>query len=117
MSPENSDLEVDSGYRNELSYIQSCYSHSYIVLCTISFRSGTGIPMSLLGRLYNNIGDKFRWVADGELFLTGYRAGDFNLNGEITKIIRLEKGKGIMAYYRSMLNRQPSFWYDQWGRK
>ena len=47
----------------------------------------------LVGKLYNNIGDKFLWVANGELFLTGYRAGDFNLNGEISKTFDWKKGK------------------------
>ena len=51
----------------------------------------------LLGRLYNNIGEKFRWSTTGELYLTGYKIGDFTLNGEIIKSFDLEKGKGIMA--------------------
>ena len=52
----------------------------------------------LVGRLYNNIGEKFYWMATGELFLTGYRFGDFNLDGVISKVIRLEKGYCIVEY-------------------
>lgn len=69
----------------------------------------------LVGRLYNNIGDKFRWLATGDLYLTGYRAGDFNLNGEISKSFDWKKGRASWLLTGSMMNRQPSFWYEQWG--
>ena len=69
----------------------------------------------LVGRLYNNIGDKFRWLATGGLYFTGHRAGDFNLNGEITKSFDWKKGRASWLLTGSMINRQPSFWYEQWG--
>jgi hypothetical protein len=69
----------------------------------------------LIGRLYNNIGEKFGWVATGELYLTGYRAGDFNLNGEISKSFDWKKGRASWLLTGSVMNRQPSFWYQQWG--
>ncbi|MBE3085833.1 MAG: hypothetical protein IMZ64_06410, partial [Bacteroidetes bacterium] len=69
----------------------------------------------LVGRLYNNIGDKFRWIATGELFLTGDRAGDFNLNGEISKSFDWKKGRASWLITGGIANRQPSFWYEQWG--
>jgi len=70
---------------------------------------------ALVGSLYNNIGDKFRWIATGELFLTGYRAGDFNLDGIISKSFDWKKGRALWLITGSMMNRQPSFWYEQWG--
>ena len=70
---------------------------------------------ALIGSLYNNIGDKFRWIATGELFLTGYRAGDFNLDGIISKSFDWKKGRALWLITGSMMNRQPSFWYEQWG--
>ncbi|HEX7493729.1 MAG TPA: putative porin, partial [Bacteroidales bacterium] len=69
----------------------------------------------LVGSLYNRIGDKFRWIATGELYVTGYRAGDFNLTGEISKSFDFKKGRASWLINGSMINRQPSFWYDQWG--
>jgi len=69
----------------------------------------------LVGSLYNNIGDKFRWIATGELYLTGYRAGDFNLDGVISKSFDWKKGRASWLLTGSMMNRQPSFWYEQWG--
>lgn len=70
---------------------------------------------AVVGRMYNNIGDKFRWTADGELFLTGYRAGDFTLNGEIDKSFDFKKGQAAWTITGSMENRQPSFWMMHWG--
>jgi hypothetical protein len=69
----------------------------------------------LVGRLFNNIGEKFRWMATGELYLTGYRLGDFNLNGEISKSFDWKKGRAFWLITGSMMNRQPSFWYQQWS--
>lgn len=69
----------------------------------------------LTGRLFNDIGEKFRWVATGELFLTGYRAGDFSLNGEITKSFEMKQGLAEWDISGSMRSKQPSFWYQQWG--
>ena len=67
--------------------------------------------MLLLANLYNDIGDKFRWIATGELFITGYRAGDFNLNGVISKSFSWKKGLASWNLNGSVANRQPSFWY------
>jgi hypothetical protein len=69
----------------------------------------------LIGKLYNNIGEKFRWAANGEMYLTGYRAGDFSLSGEMTK--SFEWGKGIASWIINgkMINRQPSFWLGNWS--
>ena len=69
----------------------------------------------VLGKLYNSIGDKFRWTATGELFLTGYRAGDFYINGEIAKSFDWKKGRASWLVTGGITNRQPSFWYEQWG--
>jgi hypothetical protein len=69
----------------------------------------------LIGKLLNNIGDKFRWIATGELYMTGYRAGDFNLNGEITKSFKWKRGSAFWLITGGIANRQPSFWFQQWG--
>jgi hypothetical protein len=69
----------------------------------------------IVGRLFNDIGEKFRWVANGELFLTGPRAGDFDLNGRISKTFIWKKGKAEWDITGSVMSRQPSFWCDLWG--
>ena len=68
----------------------------------------------VLGRLYNNIGEKFSWSAEGELYLTGYRAGDFSLKGKILKSFEWKKGKADWIINGAITNREPSFWYAQW---
>ncbi len=69
----------------------------------------------LVGKLYNNIGKKLKWIADGELFFTGYRAGDFTVIGEILKSFDLKKGEASWKIDGRMINWQPSFWLEHWG--
>jgi hypothetical protein len=101
------------GIRNEL------YRYSYIIPTHYTFyESMPQLNKSsniLLGRLYNNIGDKFRWVATGELYLPGYRGGDFDLNGEMAKTFYLKKGSATWLINGEISNLQPSIWYNHWG--
>jgi hypothetical protein len=102
-----------AGIRNEIS------TFSYIIPIPYPFHAATSVLHEnsnvLIGRLYNNIGTKFGWLATGELYVTGYRAGDFNLNGEITKSFDWKKGRASWLITGSMMNIQPSIWYDRWG--
>jgi len=101
------------GFRNEMfRYAQIRPTHDTLIADTISWKRNNNV---LLGRLYNSIGENFRWIATGELFLTGYRAGDFNLKGEIIKQFGWKKGMASWILRGGMLNRQPSIWYGQWG--
>jgi hypothetical protein len=101
------------GLRNELMrYSQIIPTHDTNYADTVKWNRSNNV---LVGRLFNNIGEKFRWSADGELFLTGYRAGDFSLKGEILKSFEWEKGAASWVINGAMINRQPSFWYEQWG--
>ncbi|MCX6252855.1 MAG: hypothetical protein NTV31_00010, partial [Bacteroidia bacterium] len=101
------------GLRNEIfRYSQIVPTHDTMFADTVQWNRSNNV---LVGRLYNNIGDKFRWMATGELFLSGYRAGDFNLNGEISKSFDWKKGRASWLLTGAITNRQPSFWYDRWG--
>jgi hypothetical protein len=102
-----------AGIRNELS------TYDFIVP-TVFPEAGGNVTLHrnsniLLGRLFNNIGDKFRWVTTGELYLTGYKIGDFTLNGEIMKSFDLRKGRVSWLINGSVMNKQPSIWYEHWG--
>ncbi len=102
-----------AGIRNELfRYSQIIPTHDSTAADTVSWKRGNN---ALVGRLYNNIGDNFRWRASGELFLTGYRAGDFSIDGEISKSFNWKMGKASWLITGGIMNRQPSFWYEQWG--
>jgi len=101
------------GIRNEMyRYSQIVPTHDTIFADTLVWNRSSN---AVLGRLFNSIGDKFRWLATGELYLTGYRAGDFSLNGEIRKSFDWKKGRASWLITGGIVNRQPSFWFDRWG--
>jgi hypothetical protein len=79
---------------------------------TVSWKRTNNV---LIGKLYSDIGTKFRWVATGELYFTGYRAGDFTLDGNISKIFDFKKGKATWDIFGKITNLLPSFWYQRWG--
>jgi hypothetical protein len=102
-----------AGLKNELfRYSQIIPTHDSNTVDTVKWNLSTN---AIVGRLYSNIGGKFRWNATGELYITGYRAGDFNLKGEITKSFAWKKGIASWMTKAGIMNRQPSFWYEQWG--
>ncbi len=101
------------GIRNELfRYSQIVPTHDTLRADTAVWRRSNNV---LIGKLYNDIGNLFRWVASGELYLNGYRSGDFNLNGVISKSFSWKKGIATWDISGGILRRKPSFWYDQWG--
>lgn len=103
------------GFRNELfRYSQIIPAHiiDTIPADTVSWKKDNNV---ITGRLYNNIGDKFHWIAEGELFLSGYRSGDFSLHGTITKGFDWKKGRALWNVTGSITNTQPSIWYERWG--
>jgi hypothetical protein len=101
------------GIRNELfRYSQIIPSHDTLIADTSVWRRSNNV---LTGKLYNNIGDKFRWIATGELYVSGYRFGDFNLNGVISKSFDWKKGRVSWDITGAIMNRQPSFWNERWG--
>jgi hypothetical protein len=106
-------LGIGFGFRNELfKYTQLIPTHSSPDSVLQKWNRSNN---AVVGRLYNSIGEKFRWTVTAELFLTGYRAGDFDLNGEINKSFDLKKGRAYWVLTGGLMNRQPSFWYNQWG--
>lgn len=106
-------LGIGVGLRNELfRYSQIIPTFSTPVSDTTTWRNSNNV---LVGRLFNNIGDKFRWIATGEMFISGYRAGDFLLDGKIEKSFDLKKGRASWDISGKVSNIQPSVWYDRWG--
>jgi hypothetical protein len=101
------------GLRNELfRYSQIIPTYDTLLSDTAVWKKNNNV---LVGKLFSNIGDKFSWKADGELFLTGYRGGDFAVRGEISKTFALSKGSAEWLITGGVSNTQPSFWYEQWG--
>jgi len=106
-------LGIGVGLRNELiRYGQIIPSHDINLADTAAWNRNNNV---LTGRIFNDIGEKFSWIARGEFFLTGLRAGDFSLKGDITKKFGFEKGTASWIITGSMTNTQPSFWFENWG--
>jgi hypothetical protein len=107
------------GIRNEiLRYSQIIPNGSPVVSDTMVYSDTTFRKNSnnvLIGRLYSDIGSKFRWIATGELFLTGYRTGDFILGGKLVKSFDFKKGRADWNIFGKVTNLQPSVWYERWG--
>ena len=106
-------LGIEAGIRNELyMYSQNVPTFSESLADTIR---NTASSNALTGRVFNTIGDRFAWEANGELWFTGLRAGDFILKGNIEGSLGKE-GKGITAIARGELSSQsPHWWQNQWG--
>jgi hypothetical protein len=101
------------GLRNEIfRYSQIVPTHDTMFADTAVWNRSNN---AVIGRLFNNIGDKFMWMANGELILSGFRSGDFTLNGEISKSFYWKKGKASWLLTGGIINRQPSFWFENWG--
>ncbi|HBQ81384.1 MAG TPA: hypothetical protein DD745_00680 [Bacteroidales bacterium] len=69
----------------------------------------------LLGSFSNQIGNKFRWQINGELYFDRYRQGDYILNGEMARSFDLKKGGLEWLITGGINKRTPSFWYTHWG--
>lgn len=106
-------LGLGGGIRNE------AYRFSQIVPAfdtTIADTTGRGrISNVLTGRLYSSFGNNFRWLATGDLFINGYRTGDFNIDGNIKKSFNFRKGTADWVITGGLANRQPSYWLQRWG--
>jgi len=75
----------------------------------------TGSSNAVIGTLYNRIGEKFGWRADGKLYFTGLRAGDFELKGNIIKSFGKGEKKSELVARGSMMNTGSVWWLNNWG--
>jgi hypothetical protein len=101
------------GIRNEIfKYSQILPTYTVPASDTTIWKNGNNV---LIGRLFNDIGEKFRWIATGELFLTGYRAGDFIMDGKFIKLLDFKKGRATWNIFGKITSLQPSIWYERWG--
>lgn len=100
------------GIRHEYrKYMQGGFVNDTTFNDTISLNKNSII---LLGKLYNHIGDKFSWTINAETYLTGYRSGDFALDGTISKEFSLKRGSAIWEITANVSNTTPSLWHTKW---
>jgi hypothetical protein len=101
------------GFRNECFwYGQIIPGEKPLTADTANWFRGNNV---LLGRLSNQVGDKYRWQVNGEIFFDRYRKGDYILNGEMSKSFDLKNGRIEWVVYGGINKRTPSFWYTNWG--
>jgi hypothetical protein len=106
-------LNLGVGIRNELNiYKQVVPTYNSQFADTISWKNSSN---ALIGRVYNRIGDKFSWESSGEIWFTGYRAGDFDLRGSISKLFG--EGKSLIGIVGegNLASSTPSWWQNSWG--
>lgn len=106
-------IGTGAGIRSELrSYAQVIPGDTLTRQDTVT---GNRNSLALTGKIFNNIGDKFGWMATGDLWFQGYRAGDFTVEGRIYKDFEVKKGVITWDATAAVANFTPSFWYYSWG--
>ncbi len=107
-------LDIGVGITNEMNvYSQIRPLHDTIFFAdTLNWNYSSN---AVLGKLSNRIGEKFWWEADGILYFSGYKAGDFKLKGRIEKIIGSGKWSSEIYGTGSFVNSQSSFWQNSYG--
>ena len=60
--------------------------------------------------LVHTVGQGWNWIFTGKLWLTGYRAGDIILDGEIDKFIKTRNGKTSISVGGSFTNLEPNYY-------
>ncbi|HNX66755.1 MAG TPA: putative porin [Bacteroidales bacterium] len=107
-----------AGIRSELRTFSTTIPFDTVIIHkdTIVHRSQKINKNSLVltGKIFNNIGDKFGWEATGDLWIQGYRAGDFIVNGRIFKDFTTKKGNITWDATGKLASYTPSYWYSSW---
>ena len=115
MTSENSRFQIGAGVgvMNELNlYSQITPTFDTLFSDTLQWNNYSN---AVIGKLYNRIGDKFRWEAYGKLYFTGIRTGDFNFNGVITKLFGSDSKHSELYAKGAFINTGPSWWQNRWG--
>ena len=106
-------LGAGIGLKNEVEvFSQIIPTHDSLLTDTVNWNKNS---TAIVGKIFNNIGKTFNWSVSGDLYFSGYREGDFNLNGEINKSFNLSQSLSSVKLFGGISNTQPAFWYNQWG--
>jgi hypothetical protein len=118
MLDENPNRKNDFGARAFISHEWITYVFNQLPDTIVDSSNDTTIEW-FNSRQYNNIyagaslvhtvGQGWNWIFTGKIWLTGYRAGDIILNGEIDKFIRSKNGKTSISVGGSMTTLEPYY--------
>ena len=64
------------------------------------------------GSIFRTEGKFWNWSAMGRYYIQGYRAGDFELSGQIDKPIRTSRDTSFIKINGSMTNTSPDYFYN-----
>lgn len=67
---------------------------------------------SLSGYLFNDLGEKFNWKVKARNYYSGYKAGDFLLDGSINKSFSAKKGVSTLTLAGKFETRRPAYWLN-----
>lgn len=68
--------------------------------------------IGVAGSFYNSSGKQFNFDLNGEIFLTGYKSGNMELNALFYKHFYPEKGKATLHFGAGFINRKPSYFMN-----
>ncbi len=64
---------------------------------------------AVFGKIFNDIGGKFRWDASGRIYLFGYKSGNTEFYGNIRQVFRQEKNPSHLHLYGHFKITRPVF--------
>jgi len=67
---------------------------------------------SLSGYIFNDLGEKFNWRVKARNYYSGYKAGDFLLDGSINKSFSAKKGLSTLVLAGKFESRRPAYWLN-----
>jgi hypothetical protein len=124
MLDENPNRKNDFGARAFISHEWITYVYNKIPDTIVNSSNDTTIDL-MTNRQFNNIytgaslvhtvGEGWNWIFTGKIWLTGYRAGDILLTGEIDKFIRSRNGKTSIRVGGSMSTLEPSYYLEHYS--
>jgi hypothetical protein len=66
------------------------------------------------GSIFRTEGKFWNWSTSGRYYIQGYKFGDFDLNGKISKPIRTARDTSFFAVNASMTNTTPDYFYNHY---
>jgi len=69
---------------------------------------------SLSGYIFNDLGEKFNWRVKARNYYSGYKAGDFLLDGSINKSFSAKKGLSTLVLAGKFESRRPAYWLNSY---
>lgn len=77
-------------------------------------QSGSLTNTFLGGSIFRSEGKFWNWIAKGKYYIQGYKFGDFDLSGQISKPITIARDTSSLTLNTSMTNTTPDYFYNHY---